>query len=316
MPKTWRDGVTRQVFNPKLDGGSFTGGPAKAVVHCTETGTWPGYQGGATAPHETWRWWGKDGFEIRGHIPHDRAARALRNLPGGVQTNRDSVHQIELVGSCDASFARKYGYPHLPSLGDDFLHDLGVELRRFCADLDIPLRVAETWQPYPASYGTRAGTNNVRFSLSQWDNYSGIAGHQHAAEQLHGDPGNVDIARALKLAEPTAAVVAKPDPVQPKSRGAETAPAWPYPADHYFSYPADDDRCHSGYYSANDRRWLREWQAQMRDRGYDIGVDGKFGDQTAHVVKVFQKRVGFKVTGRIGPGIWKLAWEAKLGVGS
>lgn len=318
MPTSWRDGATRQVFNASLDGGSFTGGPPKAVVHCTETGTWPGYSGGATAPHETWKWRGptRRGFDVRAHIPHTRAARAMRNESGGVQTNRDSAHQIELVGSCDAGFARKYGYPHLPSLGDDFLEDLGRELRRFCEETGVPLRPVETWQAYPGSYGKRGGTSKVRMSLSQWDNFTGICGHQHVAENLHGDPGDVDIARALRLSVPEVETVRAPDPVKPVTSGQGDAPPFPLPPGHYFGPKDGPAESHSGYYGANDRKWLREWQAQMRARGYDIAVDGLYGDGTAHVCEVFQSRVGFKVTARIGPGIWKLAWEAKLGVGT
>jgi peptidoglycan hydrolase-like protein with peptidoglycan-binding domain len=52
----------------------------------------------------------------------------------------------------------------------------------------------------------------------------------------------------------------------------------------------------------------------MRDRGYNITVDGRFGKQSEKVAKVFQKRVGFKETGRVGAGLWKLAYVAPLGV--
>jgi peptidoglycan hydrolase-like protein with peptidoglycan-binding domain len=54
----------------------------------------------------------------------------------------------------------------------------------------------------------------------------------------------------------------------------------------------------------------------MARRGYNLTADGKFGAQTEHVVKVFQSRVGFRESGRIGPGIWRLAWEAPAGVGT
>ena len=48
----------------------------------------------------------------------NRAARALRNAAGGVQTNRDGMIQIEIIGSCDTSFARKYGYPYVPDMSE------------------------------------------------------------------------------------------------------------------------------------------------------------------------------------------------------
>lgn len=96
--------------------------------------------------------------------------------------------------------------------------------------------------------------------------------------------------------------------------GGVTRPAWPLPDGHYYGEESSDPRCHSGYHAA-DRAGIRTWQQQMSDRGYSIGVDGRFGAQSAKVARVFQERVGFDVTGRVGPGLWKLAYTAKSGVG-
>lgn len=303
MSVTWRSSCTRQNFGH--DAGAFTGGPPKLVLHSTETGTWPGYQGGTVAPHETWLWRGKSGgFAKRQHVPHNLSAMAMKNTSGGVQTNRDGAHQIELIGSCDASFAAKYGYPHLPSLGDDFLHDLGVEIRLVCAEVGIDLNVVSSWRSYPGSYGLRA---SQRLSLSQWDAFGGILGHQHAAENDHGDPGDIDITRALALSGNDHRVVDKPAVVRPVAPAA-TVPRFPLPSGHYFGPKSGPTASHSGYYGAADRAGLRVWQKQVRKRISSLGVDGLYGPATASAARAVQRAAKLDQDGLIGPQTWRAAW--------
>src|SRR5262245_58042937 len=77
--------------------GSFTGGPFKIVHHTTEgssaQGAFNAFRAHRSDPHFT-----VDATKIFQHIDTGKAARALRNLEGGVQTNRDSAIQIEVVG--------------------------------------------------------------------------------------------------------------------------------------------------------------------------------------------------------------------------
>ena len=121
---TWLSGAKRQSWG--RDGGSFTTSPDKILLHSTETGSFPGYGGGASAPHFTID---LGNGEVRQHSPMNRAARALRNASGGVQTNRDGVIQIEIIGTCDKIFARKYGYPYLPDMSDEMAGRLKWLLR-------------------------------------------------------------------------------------------------------------------------------------------------------------------------------------------
>lgn len=313
MATTWRDSCMKHVLGG--DAGAFLGGPTKIVLHSTETGLGvPGYAGGGSAPHETWVWRGGR-FAKYQHVSHTRAAMAMKNLSGGVQTNRDGAHQIEIAGSCDKGFAAKYGYPYLPGLGDDFLLALGKELRQLAADVDCKLTAIREWRNYPDSYGFRS---SQRMTLSEWDNFAGICGHQHAAENDHGDPGALNVARALELSGPVV-VIDKPTPIAPGGGGVLSriiAPKYPLPAGHWFGkLDPGEDRNHSGYYGATDRAALRMWQAQMKKRGYTIDVDGLFGPGTEHVVRVFQDRLGVTKTGRIGPNVWAKAWTARKGVG-
>jgi peptidoglycan hydrolase-like protein with peptidoglycan-binding domain len=314
MATTWRDTCTRRILGG--DAGPFLGGPTKIVLHSTETGLGvPGYQGGSVAPHETWVWQPAAGrFAKYQHVSHARSAMAMKNLSGGVQTNRDGAHQVEIAGSCDKGFAAKYGYPYLPGMGDDFLRALGHEVRQLAADVNCKLEAIREWVDYPRSYGKGPS----RMTLSEWDNFGGICGHQHAAENTHGDPGSLNVARALELSG-AVVVVDKPTPVKPGGDSVLTkivAPRFPLPKGHYFGPKSGPVESHSGFYGAADRAGLRMWQAAMRKRGWTIDVDGLWGAQTEKVVRVFQQRLGVTVTGHIGPHVWAQAWKAKAGVGT
>src|SRR5215208_5822096 len=76
--------------------GSYSGGPFKIVHHTTEGHTYAAakaaYKAARSDPHFTVA--GEDVFQ---HIDTGKAARSLRNPPGGVETNRDSAVQIEVV---------------------------------------------------------------------------------------------------------------------------------------------------------------------------------------------------------------------------
>ncbi len=77
--------------------GPHLGGPFKIVHHTTEgssaRGAFDAFRQNRSDPHFT-----VDATTIYQHIDTEEGARALRNAPGGVQTNRDSAVQIELVG--------------------------------------------------------------------------------------------------------------------------------------------------------------------------------------------------------------------------
>jgi hypothetical protein len=76
--------------------GSYSSGPFKIVHHTTEGSTAEGafdaFRTNRSDPHFT-----VDGTTIYQHVDTGVAARALRNSPGGVETNRDSAVQIEVV---------------------------------------------------------------------------------------------------------------------------------------------------------------------------------------------------------------------------
>lgn len=127
-------------------------------------------------------------------------------------------------------------------------------------------------------------------------------------------PGTYDLARLDRLARGGT----------PAKTGA--APAFPLPrragAKFYYG-PEDGPRASVSGRGLNTKvpadvqkiggRWrshgLARWQKQMQARGYSITADGRYGPETERIVRYFQKLVGLKVDGKIGPGTWSAAWN-------
>lgn len=152
--------------------GAFTSGPFKIVHHTTEGRTasdaFKAYAANKSDPHFT-----VDTQKIYQHIDTSEAARSLRNAADGVQTNRDSALQIELVGFAGA---RKNAHA---------LHNLA----RLCRWLEGQHQVALTWpsgKPKPPLRGGDPGGHNR--DAWTWDNRSGHYGHCHVPENTHWDP--------------------------------------------------------------------------------------------------------------------------------
>lgn len=287
----WIDGARVRTMQ---DAGSFTGGPPKGVLHTTETNVWPSYRDGTIAPHLTvLADTAAKSLTVQQHVSLDRAAKSLRNEPGGVETNRDSAIQIELVGTCNPGAVGMYFWPKADEWA---LSQLAQLMREIESLTGVPRRAVQTWNPYPQSAGLHA---SQRLSLTQWDSYSGWLGHQHVPENTHGDPGAIDAARLVRTV-----VTNKPEP-----RPVPHTLAYPFPLK---SGEAFGDSSHSGRTSSRDRYWLRVWQARMRARGWTIGVDGLYGPQTRSVAVAFQQEKGLAVDGLIGVRTWNAAWSSPI----
>ena len=164
----------------RLSGGRMVGGgPARIVLHTTETKGIPRYGsiiGRNSAPHFTVD---RSGLVLQ-HFPIDVAARAMRNRRGGVQTNRQGVAcvQIELVGY--AKYGSDIPAPQMRALRD--LVDWIVE----------QTGATKTWRPIargPRCYGYRSP---CRMTPSEWVSFGGICGHSEVPENTHWDPGDFD----------------------------------------------------------------------------------------------------------------------------
>jgi hypothetical protein len=171
------------------------------VLHTTEGRTLPTYSGGAVAPNLTavpdfaahkLKWYQ--------HFDIDTSSRALVNLAGGVETNTLNVCQVEMVGTCDPhTHAAWAGREHIywPEAPDWALAEVAAFLRWMHDNHGVPLSGPALWLPYPSSYGS----SKARMTNAQWSAFKGICGHQHAAENVHGDPGAIDFARLIALAK-------------------------------------------------------------------------------------------------------------------
>lgn len=173
----------------------------KGLLHTTEAAGWPVYAGWTINPHATVMPVPGHGVEVRQHTPFSSASFSLKNNAGGVETNRDYVFQFELIGT---STHAGPGY-YWPDADDAVLLDLYKKvIHPLSVAFSIP-EVSQPWQAYPASFGARGNTNHVRLSGPEWNAYSGWLGHQHAPENVHGDPGAFPWERMMALAGSTPA---------------------------------------------------------------------------------------------------------------
>lgn len=152
--------------------GPHAGGPFKIVHHTTEGSTAQGAMNAfaqkRSDPHFT-----VDGSTIFQHVDTAEGARALRNDPGGVQTNRDSAVQIELVG-----------FAHLPKDRKAL-----ANVARLCRWIEATHGVPRVWPsgpPKPAKNGKDPGGHNR--NPATWDSQGGHYGHCHVPENTHWDP--------------------------------------------------------------------------------------------------------------------------------
>lgn len=194
-----------QWFQDDYPGSSLR--PNVVVIHTTEGGSWPGYSDGSTAPNLTiMADKRRQKLVIRQHFPLDRSSRALRNERGGVETNTCNAIQIELIGSCDREDG--YGAIYWPNAPEWCYVELGKVLATLHGIYPaIRLVGPDMWLAYgrddrrpgvrPASYGA---ASPARMTFAQWRNFTGVCGHQHVPENVHGDPGDMPMAKVLQYA--------------------------------------------------------------------------------------------------------------------
>ena len=176
------------VWNPiSGSSGSNLGGPFKIVHHTTEgssaAGAFSAFRSNRSDPHFT-----VDGTAIYQHIDTGSAARALRNAAGGVQTNRDSAVQIEIVG-----------FAHRPKTRATL-----ENVRRLCRWIEAEHNVPKVWPngpPKPARDGNDPGGHNR--DAATWNTTSGHYGHSNVPENTHWDPAYLATEVAFLMLEST-----------------------------------------------------------------------------------------------------------------
>jgi hypothetical protein len=180
----WLEGVSR--IRGKTDGGSMLGGPPRIVWHTYEAGYGltadAGAHGLVSAGNEVHFVFHPVDGDLVQLLPASRAGRGLKNLPGGVQTNRmgSVCLQVEVIGRA----------------AQPWTADLTVAGRRGLAELVDFARahgIPDVWPAgpppaYPDGFSVRSATT--------WEQQAGHYGHSQVPENDHGDPGAIDI-RAL-----------------------------------------------------------------------------------------------------------------------
>ncbi|WP_405016424.1 peptidoglycan-binding protein [Kitasatospora sp. NBC_00070] len=253
------------------------GAPARAVWHTTESGT-----GDAAFDAVA-------GYLIReGYQPHflydpttdrlgqfgplDQSARALANAPG-IRTNRTGSACIQIEVLGRA--AQPFTATWRP----------GPRFRAL-------LRAIRSWG-IPDAFPVRLAANGgdcLRPS-GTWSTTGGHYGHCNVPGNDHWDPGNLDTAALFAAAGPGGT-----NPPRPPAPPADSGP--PFPGRTLRNYTQGED--------------VRTWQARMRQRGWSIDVDGKFGPASAAVARQFQAEKGLTADGLVGPLTWRAAWAAPI----
>jgi hypothetical protein len=152
--------------------GPYSDGPFKIVHHTTEgskaEGAFEAFRVNRSDPHFT-----VDAASIYQHIDTGMAARALRNPPGGVETNRDGAIQIEVVG-----------FAHRPKTRATL-----ENVRRLCRWIESTHNVPRVWPNGPPKASVNArdpGGHNRNAGI--WASRGGHYGHSNVPENIHWDP--------------------------------------------------------------------------------------------------------------------------------
>ena len=198
MSETWltrHSWCTRQSWRSPTGMSFYPSGrmiePSRVIVgHSTETTGFPGYNGGAAAPHFTIDL--VSGL-VRQHVPLEWGSRCLAVSTGGVTdrtVNITGTIQIEVIGAVTPGYPRTYGHYDLPNRfpTDERAQQHMARLLKAIHEATgrrIPLQVANvTWVDYPASYGVRA---RQRLSSAAFRAARGYLSHMHAPANDHGD---------------------------------------------------------------------------------------------------------------------------------
>lgn len=148
-------------------------GGRKIVWHTTEGYGLPAYSG--SNPHFTLD--PKTGTLYQ-HQDVRQGARALQNLSGGVETNRQGAIQVELIGFASQSQSwTEEAYQHIADLARWIEHYCGVQ--RECS------------VSFPGNGQT------AHMDATKWNSYNGHCGHCNVPENAHWDPGRLNIAAVL-----------------------------------------------------------------------------------------------------------------------
>lgn len=187
----WWPGAIQLQFASQ-NGGTYTGGPFRGVIHTTEskkyTPSTKSYYGHHNPPHFTIVKGESDEVKVYQHFPITVAARALANAKGGVQTNRRSAIQIEIAWK--AAEIDKLPFAMVLKLWD---------WMRWVEDQTGVKRWITRKFQGPEAHGVNSA---ARMTDDEWNDFNGWCGHQHVPENSHWDPGKLDIDALTRITRP------------------------------------------------------------------------------------------------------------------
>jgi hypothetical protein len=176
----------------------------RGIQHTTEGSTVEGalaaYRARRCAPTFTVGYDAKRKVRIIQHVPLGNAARAVENHPGGVETNRVTVAQIELVGISPVGRAWQPDDPVLAPLA------------------------AVYWQLWKSCGIPLAHIANPLRSGDVWDAHAGWFGHADVPENAHVDPRDLRYANVFARAHAFSIIPPRPPKVRPNPRPKMLAP--------------------------------------------------------------------------------------------
>lgn len=161
----------------------------------------------------------------------------------------------------------------------------------------------------PAPVGKPAPAAGTRYTVKAGDTLTSIA-----KNQLGDGSKWRQLADLNKLANPDKIYVGQvlliagtPDAIKP--------PKFPLPTGYYYGPLEGPARSISGSWRTDTQKMrdgLATWQRRMKDRGWNITVDGYYGPQTGNAARQFQREAGLHVDGLIGKDTWAAAWTAPI----
>lgn len=175
----WYPPATQTLGN---NSGDFKPGyPKRGVIHTTEGTT----TAGAVAAYKKNNSWPHFTVGINGlvdqHVSLHKAARALQNDPGNVETNRAGAIQIEVVGKAANTVWPMAQISAMQKLMRWIEAETGIKPQG-------PVFVGNE------GFGENAAQ---RFTYTAWQNFNGWCGHQHVPENSHWDPGKINLKNLL-----------------------------------------------------------------------------------------------------------------------
>lgn len=237
--------------------------------------------------------WGSDGQR------HDNVVRWLRGAKGGVSNRNSSAHYVVSAGRVTRLASDNVATWHAGnSQGNGTT--IGIECRPELSNGD--------WETL------------VQLCADLEERHGSLRYFRHKDWKATACPGRYssrigELVDAINAEHKLRKTGDKPrrDTNPPKTAPPPklTAPPFPLPSGHWYGVESTNPKNHSGYWS-QDRPGIRLWQQQMKQRGWRIGVDGRFGPQSRRVAIQFQKEKGLRVDGGVGAETWRAAWESPV----